>query len=104
MTDTSFDAARRCPICGELGAQENRKPLRNGGTSFTFACHNNRCRWYDQPGWVVDVRADGTLPNPERHRSKAFPKMPDHTERMREVADRQIAGELTKGTEVNRRG
>lgn len=104
MTDTTLDAARRCPKCEQPGVEENRRHMRGGGMSITFGCHNERCRWYGQPGWVVDVRPDGTLPDPDRHRSKAFPKMPDFTDRMRETVDKQLERELGPGgAEVQRR-
>lgn len=104
MTDTTLDAARRCPRCEQPGVEVNKKSLRGGGTSFTFGCRNERCRWFNQPGWVVDVRPDGTLPDPHRHRNKAFPKMPDLTERMRDSVDRQLERELGPGgAEVQRR-
>lgn len=104
MTDTSLDAARRCPRCQQPGVEMNQKPQRNGGVSYTFGCKNERCRWFNQPGWVVDVRPDGTLPDPNRHRGKTFPKMPDFTTRMQESVDRQIAAELEPGgAEVQRR-
>jgi len=103
MTDTTLDAARRCPRCQELGVEENRKPQRGGGTTLTFGCRNERCRWYKQPGWVVDVRPDGTLPDPNRHRNKVFPKMPDFTSRMQESVDRQIEAETGPGTPEIRR-
>ena len=104
MTDTTLDEARRCPKCEQPGVENNRRPIRGGGTSIEFGCRNERCRWYNQPGWIVDVRPDGTLPNPDRHRSKAFPKMPDLTARMQESVDRQIERELGPGgAEVHRR-
>lgn len=104
MTDSTLDEARRCPKCGQPGAEDKRTPQRTGGVSITFGCRNNRCLWFGQPGWVVDVRPDGTLPDPNRFRSKQFPQMGDHTERMRAVVDRQLSAEQGPGgAEVQRR-
>lgn len=105
MTDSTLDAARRCPRCEQPGVEEKRTPQSKGGMTITYGCKNDRCRWFNQPGWVVDVRPDGTIPDPNRHRTKAFPKMPDYTERMREIADRQLNAETDLGgtAEIQRR-
>lgn len=103
MTDTTLDAARRCPRCEQPGVEAKRRSQRNGGMRYEFECKNERCRWYNQPGWVVDVRPDGSIPDPDRPRSKMFPQMPDFTDRIRESVDNQLARELEPGTEVKRR-
>lgn len=76
MTDTTFDQARRCPTCQELGRASGTRPAdtknRRAGTLHIFRCENTRCKRYDRD-WLVQVRADGTIPDPTTDREKSFP-------------------------------
>lgn len=73
MSDTTFDEARRCPECNELGqpagvrAMENRRQ----GQLHVFKCQNERCKKHDRD-WIVQVRPDGTIPEPTTNREKNF--------------------------------
>lgn len=76
MTDTTFDQARRCPECNELGRAHGTRPAdpsnRRAGQLHIFTCGNDRCKKYDRD-WIIQVRADGTIPEPTKHREKSFP-------------------------------
>lgn len=75
MSDTTFDEARRCSTCGELGQPYGVKPLENRrrGSLHVFKCQNKRCKKYDRD-WLVQVRPDGTIPEPTLDREKSFPE------------------------------
>lgn len=79
MPETTFEEAKRCPICEQPGAIAGAKPGPHGSQLHTIVCKNNRCRWYDT-AYVVQVNADGTVPPPNTNRIKNFPKLPDRTE------------------------
>lgn len=100
--DTTYDTARRCPICEELGAEISKKPFRNGSKQITFQCRNERCRWYNT-NYTISVRPDGTIPEPTLLRDKHYPKLSvDKTEEVQTAIDAQIAAER-KGSELTRR-
>lgn len=100
--DTSYDEARRCRRCQELGVIVSTKNDRRGGKSVTVQCRNNRCRWFNT-NYAFDVRADGTVPPAVINRPKSFPKVPDMTDTMRERVDRQLAWETNGGGEISGR-
>src|SRR5436305_15045216 len=57
----TVDEAARCPKCREVG-----KVVRSGrgpqlSTARNYQCENEMCRWF-QTGWVVQIKADGTIP------------------------------------------
>lgn len=92
--DTTIDEARRCPKCEELGQETNVKPgPSRGSKEISFTCKNDRCQWFDQVCRVVTIRADGSIPEPTTRRTKNFPKIPDRTEQVQAMLDRQIAAE-----------
>lgn len=76
MSDTTFDEARRCPACEELGQAAGIRDAdstnRRAGKLHIFRCQNQRCKKYNRD-WVVQVRADGTIPDPTKNREKSFP-------------------------------
>jgi len=75
MSDTTFDQARRCPVCSELGQPAGVRPMesRRQGKLHVFKCANQRCKKFDRD-WIVQVRPDGTVPEPTKHREKSFPE------------------------------
>lgn len=79
MTETTYEEAKRCPKCEQPGQEIGTKPMRGGGHIKTIICHNSRCNWHDTT-WIVQVNADGSIPEPTLDREKSFPKIPDRTE------------------------
>lgn len=75
----TWDEARRCPRCEEVGVPGRQKPVpgRRGYTTITLTCQNERCRWY-QTGWTVQKNPDGSIPvTDHRDRTpKQFPRDP----------------------------
>jgi hypothetical protein len=98
---TTFEEARRCPKCGEPGSDVSQRPGRYGSVMHTIICRNGRCRWFDQPGWLIQVRSDGTIPESDIH-DKSFPKIPDRTELVQ--ADLEKLLELTRKKDGEIRG
>lgn len=74
MSDTTFDEARRCPKCKELGKDTGSQKASGGSTVHKILCMNDRCKWFGTT-YVVQVNADGTIPPPNLHRDKAFPAL-----------------------------
>lgn len=70
---TSYEDATRCPKCQEPGNVRQKRPAPKGanlprGTSIhTVYCVNERCKWFETP-WLVQINADGTVPEPKDHR------------------------------------
>lgn len=92
--DTTIDEARRCPKCQELGKKVLEAPGNSRGSKeLTYTCENDRCKWYGQTCSVVTVRSDGSIPDPNRHRAKQFTVVPDRTEQVQAMLDRQIDAE-----------
>lgn len=91
MTDSTFDEARRCPRCEELGLLGKSSRRRDGSRIHTITCMNTRCKWYST-SWVVQVMVDGSVAKPQKH-DKFFPTIPDRTEEVRAAVDRQIQRE-----------
>lgn len=74
MTDTSYDEARRCYRCKELGKQVSDRPAseRYMGRIHTYRCMNARCIGFERD-WIIQVRPDGSIPPPIMNREKSFP-------------------------------
>ncbi len=93
---TTLEEARRCPRCEQLGTSAGSKPApeRWMGTLHLYKCENKRCARYEGV-WVVQVRPDGTIPEPTLHREKSFPAMDgmsarDRIARARANVDRTV--------------
>lgn len=95
MPDTTLEEARRCPKCGEPGAPGGFVPQRDKSKVYTFHCENNRCKWFETGGWLVHVNPDGSIHEATRHK-KQFPAIPDRTEEVRAMIDRDIQRSMTR--------
>lgn len=75
MTDTTYDTARRCPTCEQLGQRIGTRslPERGQGSLHIFRCQNDRCPKSGRD-WIVQVRPDGSIPEPNTNREKSFPQ------------------------------
>jgi hypothetical protein len=73
----SWEEARRCPGDGSPGEVVSKTPAKRGsglppGTQFvTLQCKNNRCAYNETP-YIVQIRPDGTIPDPTLQRDKSF--------------------------------
>lgn len=103
--DTTIDEARRCPKCQELGKKTGEASGANRGSrELTYTCVNERCKWFEQTCSVVTVRADGSIPDPNRQRTKQFMPVPDRTEQVQAMLDAQIEAERTgRNNEIRNR-
>lgn len=113
MTDTTYDEARRCYRCGELGevvADEPYRPYNDGVQRIVtrgarlhhVMCRNERCRNYGDIVRMIQVNPDGTIPPPVTKRTKAFPEIPDLTEAVNKRLEEQVRLEKQGGAEVSR--
>jgi hypothetical protein len=59
----TFDEAARCPKCGDPGNPVGTKPGPRRSTLTFLQCENERCKWYHNGTYVVQVREDGTIPD-----------------------------------------
>lgn len=88
MSDETFEDRTMCPKCQLPGEVTLATVHRDKAKTYSVTCRNERCRWFGI-NWLVDVNPDGSVP-PVRPHKKAYPKMPDITERMQEIADAEI--------------
>lgn len=103
MSDTTFDEARRCPRCEELGNTESSRPGPQGSKINVIRCLNNRCRWYDTT-YIVQVNADGSIPKPTTNRHKDFPELPKRSNEDVERYNQSLLDATLNGGEVRRVG
>lgn len=89
MTDTTYDEARRCPRCNELGSDEGSKSGPRGSRMHTIRCRNERCRWYNTT-YIVQVNRDGSIPPPETHRDKQFRALPPRSDEAVELSNQAL--------------
>lgn len=58
----SLEDAKHCPKCDQPGTVVYQQVRPKGGKAFTYHCVNALCKWF-QTGWVVQVNADGSIPD-----------------------------------------
>ncbi len=75
MPDTTIEAAKRCPRCGNPG--RNTKVSHNADRSRmeTYTCESKNCPWFNT-GWVLQIMGDGTLARRAENASKQFAMSP----------------------------
>ena len=67
MSNASWETAKRCPTCGSVGKEAAKRPAPSGnGFMLTLRCSNKTCSDQSVP-WYVQVRSDGTIPEPHKH-------------------------------------
>lgn len=98
----TWEEASRCPIHDLKGKEGKPVNLPRGtgaapGSSLiTLTCPQESCEYHDL-GWTVQIRPDGTIPDPTLDRDKSFHGMPgwqrerarDRVEDLREEMKRQ---------------
>ena len=89
--DTSFDEARRCLKCGELGAHVETHPGPNRSTVYLFECKNPNCKWFEGAPWIRQRYADGTWVPEQKHNKFFNSNLPDKTDEVQAAIDRSIA-------------
>jgi len=101
----SWDEASQCPRDGLTGKVESRRRIPKGaaevgGQLVTLTCPGTNCE-YNGIGWTVQLRPDGTIPEPvERgQRERSFPVLPGSATRAQAVRDA-----LAEQVELEQRG
>lgn len=79
----TLDEAQRCPRCNQPGKQVATQPVAGGGKVVVMECVNENDPQYGPSvvegrklsgeRFFFQVRADGTIPDPEINPQKAFP-------------------------------
>jgi hypothetical protein len=69
----TFDEAKRCPICKEVGNLTHTANGDAGSKIHTFTCQKSSCKWFNT-GWLVQVLRDGTIPERPKGESE-FPSL-----------------------------
>lgn len=104
MSDSTYEEAKRCPICKESGEKTGDSSAgvraRPGTRIHSFTCRNARCRWHDGAPWVVQINPDGTVPAPNTHRSKAFPSLPTRDDATQEAINQRLLNSTLEGGET----
>src|SRR5689334_17122459 len=96
MTLTTYEEAKRCPKCETPGQETSQRPRPDGSKLVTIFCRNERCSWCNTP-WVVQVNADGSIPEATTNREKSFPQVPDLTDRTQASMERLYNQTITGG-------
>lgn len=99
MTDTTYEEAKRCPKCETPGQEVAVKPGRRGSKIHTFRCPNHRCQWYNTD-YIVQVNADGTIPDPDAYRPKNFPALPHRSDEAVERTNQFLLNQTLTGGET----
>jgi hypothetical protein len=101
----TWEDASKCPRDGQFtGKVVSRKSLGRDGQLVTLECPEDNCP-YHANGWIVQLRADGSIPDPvaAESRERRFLPTPSSSTRKRIVMDaleEQVALEQSKGGEV----
>lgn len=101
-----YEEAKRCPKCQQPGdkvSEHSAGPEFKPGTkAHIIMCRNELCRWYDTT-WVVQVRPDGTVPDPQiLNRQKNYPDMPVDQEVLDEYLQSELDAQRHPGGEIPR--
>lgn len=101
---TTFEEAKQCPRCGKVGedVKTSTQHDRRGNlvTVHYIYCRNILCIWLDT-AWVIQVNADGSIPEPSAFRGKQFPTISDESKtRIEEALAAQLKAETGKGAEI----
>lgn len=103
---TSFEEAKRCPICGMPGDDRSQSQGKDSHgrpcTVHQVYCVTKLCRWYET-AWLVQINEDGSIP--EAYKSageqKLYPKVSPETEsKINEMLERQLQAETKPGSEL----
>lgn len=76
MAEPTYEEAKRCPRCEQPGAENGSRPApeRHMGRLQIFKCLNERCARFEGI-WIVQIRPDGSIPEPTINREKNYPVM-----------------------------
>ena len=67
---SDWEVARRCPACNVPGHETGKRPAPSGdGNLIELHCKNTACPEINLP-WYVQVRSDGTIPEPTVHKKE----------------------------------
>lgn len=102
MTNTTFEAAKRCPKCDLPGEDMGANPTKNPKVKVHLIwCRNEPCEWYNT-NWLVQVNEDGTVPEAYSQLGpKQYPKLSAESEtRVTEAIEAQLSAEQQPGTEI----
>lgn len=83
----TLDEAQRCPRCNQPGKKIKEQPVDGGGKVVVMECINDQDPVYGPTviegnrlsgeRFFFQVRADGTIPDPNPYEEKAFPAQPN---------------------------
>jgi hypothetical protein len=69
MATTTFEEAKHCPKCGNVGEERSAVKLGSDhGVMHYLYCASQLCPWFDTP-WMVQTLDDGSVPVREPDRS-----------------------------------
>lgn len=103
MADSTLEEARRCPKCEKPGVENGSRPApeRHMGRFQIFKCMNDRCLKYEGI-WIVQIRPDGTIPEPTTNREKNYPVMGGMSTKQRIANARADIDELNRASTTRR--
>jgi hypothetical protein len=107
MARTTFEEAKVCDSCGEPGEEGGKtfiRPTRFGPpVSVTqILCRNIRCVEYNKVCKLIQIGADGSIPEPSMDRIGKYAPLEGNLEHRRKLIVDNIQDELARG-EIRRR-
>lgn len=93
---TTYEEAKRCPRCEEPGQVIGQTHGPRGSQIHQIQCRNSRCKWFNT-AYVVQVNADGTIPDPVENRRKDFPALPNRNQEQVDQAMQRLLDQTLSG-------
>ena len=102
-----WEVARRCPDCNNPGKVVGEQSLGFDGTFLTLSCGSKFCQMANNDVsvvWIVQRRADGSIPDPQDHRTspKEYKGFDDHVRQAEAYAQMLLKQSLGNNNETQR--
>ncbi len=96
----TWEQANKCPECKSAGKEISSQPIGFDGKLVQLACENPFCKYSNNDVsviWMVQVRPDGTIPDPQSTRSRPV-EYSSEFERESKAANDYVRGLLDAST------
>lgn len=96
----TLEQANKCPDCGSTGEEISSQSIGFDGKLVQLACKNAVCKYNNNDVnviWMVQVRQDGTIPDPQSTRSRPV-EYSSEFEREYKAAEAYVKGLLDAST------
>jgi hypothetical protein len=102
MARTRFEEAKLCGICGEPGEEGGYQMLKVDQFSpavrvVQIYCRNERCTDYNKVSKLIQLNADGSMPEPTMDPIKKYEPLKHDIDKMRESIVANHEAEMREG-------